>query len=149
MLRNAGLLNVLKQLDFMVEDQGNMDFISPTAQDPKPTVGSARNCFAVGQGLKKLHDQVKQTALERKLCLTLGGDHSIATGTVAGLLGAYPNLGIIWVDAHADLNTPEFSGSGNMHGMPVAFTMKDHNGKVWCLVALHAVLFPLARGLAF
>ena len=79
--------------------------------------------------------------------LTLGGDHSIGTGSVAGILSARPETGVVWLDAHADINTPEVrhvsvllsagtltlvfaqtSPSGNTHGMPVAFLMKliDH-----------------------
>ncbi len=53
--------------------------------------------------------------------LTLGGDHSIAIGSIGGALLARPNLGVIWVDAHGDFNTPESSPSGNIHGMPLAF----------------------------
>lgn len=49
--------------------------------------------------------------------LTLGGDHSIALGTLAGVLRARPNSRVLWVDAHADINSPEGSPSGNMHGM--------------------------------
>lgn len=52
--------------------------------------------------------------------LTLGGDHAIGAGTVAGIMQARPDTGIIWVDAHADINTPNVSESGNMHGMPLA-----------------------------
>lgn len=58
--------------------------------------------------------------------LTLGGDHSIAIGTISGTARAIRErlgreMAVIWVDAHADINTPETSGSGNIHGMPVAF----------------------------
>ena len=52
--------------------------------------------------------------------LVLGGDHSIAIGTLAGLADRYENLGVIWYDAHADLNTEETSPTGNIHGMPLA-----------------------------
>jgi arginase len=52
--------------------------------------------------------------------LVLGGDHSIATGSISGLLSHYPDLKVVWVDAHADINTPLTSPSGNYHGMPVA-----------------------------
>ena len=50
----------------------------------------------------------------------MGGDHSIATGSISGVLKSYPDIKIVWVDAHADINTPEVSPSGNYHGMPVA-----------------------------
>ena len=54
----------------------------------------------------------------------MGGDHSVALGSVAAILKARPETGIIWIDAHADINTPITSPSGNMHGMPVSFLMK-------------------------
>jgi arginase len=57
--------------------------------------------------------------------LTLGGDHSLGAGTLAGMLKVHPNLGVIWVDAHADINTPDTSLSGNIHGMPISFLSKD------------------------
>src|SRR5699024_4883098 len=55
--------------------------------------------------------------------LVLGGDHSIAVGTLAGLSAHYANLGVIWYDAHGDMNTPETSPSGNVHGMPLAASL--------------------------
>jgi arginase len=53
--------------------------------------------------------------------LTLGGCHSVAIGTISAAARKNPDLGVIWVDAHADINTPEGSASGNIHGMPLAF----------------------------
>ena len=59
--------------------------------------------------------------------LTLGGDHSIAIGTLSGALTRDNNVGIIWVDAHADINTPNTSLTGNIHGMPISYAMNiDH-----------------------
>ncbi len=55
--------------------------------------------------------------------LVLGGDHSIAIGTIAGVLQHKKNLGVIWFDAHGDINTAETSPSGNIHGMPVAVSL--------------------------
>src|SRR5699024_562999 len=55
--------------------------------------------------------------------LVLGGDHSIAIGTLAGLASHYENLGVIWYDAHGDINTGETSPSGNIHGMPLAASL--------------------------
>jgi len=57
--------------------------------------------------------------------LILGGDHSIGLGSLAGILRAKPGTGVIWVDAHADLNIPGVSDSGNMHGMPLGLMMKE------------------------
>lgn len=55
--------------------------------------------------------------------LILGGDHCIPIGTIPALMATRPNTGIVWVDAHADINTPQSSASGNIHGMPVAFLL--------------------------
>lgn len=79
---------------------------------------------AVGNGLRQIKEIYEQKASEGKFCLVLGGDHTIGAGSLAGLLSVHPDAGIIWVDAHADINTPEVSGSGNMHGMPISFLMK-------------------------
>ncbi len=67
---------------------------------------------------------VERAARAGKLPLVLGGDHSVAIGTVSGMARAFrqrkQSLGLIWIDAHADMNTPETSPSGNVHGMPLA-----------------------------
>jgi arginase len=85
-----------------------------------------KNPLAVSAVTKKLCDQVYSHAKEGRCVLTLGGDHSIAIGSVAGTAKAIRErlgreMALIWVDAHADINTPETSSSGNIHGMPVAF----------------------------
>ena len=75
----------------------------------------------------KIADEVYSHAREGRMVLTLGGDHSIAIGTIAGTAKAIrermngKELAVVWVDAHSDINTPETSDSGNIHGMPVAF----------------------------
>jgi len=88
---------------------------------------NARNSESVGLACKLLYEETKRNAALGRFCLTLGGDHSIAIGSVAGLLACRPSMGIIWVDAHADLNTPKTSVSGNIHGMSVGFLMGLHN----------------------
>lgn len=85
-----------------------------------------KNPLAVSAVTKQISSQVYDHASQGRLVLTLGGDHSIAIGTIAGTsLAIRERLGrgmaVIWVDAHADINTPETSDSGNIHGMPVAF----------------------------
>lgn len=85
-----------------------------------------KNPLAVSAVTKQISSQVYDHAKEGRLVLTLGGDHSIAIGTVAGTSRAIRErlgmeMAVIWVDAHADINTPETSESGNVHGMPVAF----------------------------
>jgi arginase family enzyme len=82
-----------------------------------------RTVSAVAQ---KLSQQVYEHASQGRMVLTLGGDHSIAIGSISGTARAVrerlgQDIGVVWVDAHADINTPETSDSGNVHGMPVAW----------------------------
>jgi arginase len=85
-----------------------------------------KNPRAVSKVTQSLSAQVYEQARHGRFVLTLGGDHSIAIGTVSGTAKAIrerlgKEMAVIWVDAHADINTPETSDSGNVHGMPVAF----------------------------
>jgi arginase len=91
-----------------------------------PDYRGMKNPLAVSAVTRKLSEQVYNHAKEGRCVLTLGGDHSIAIGTIAGTAKAIRErlgreIAVVWVDAHTDINTPETSGSGNVHGMPVAF----------------------------
>lgn len=125
LLRDAGLHKTLVDLGWSVEETGNLDFVPPTRADPviDPRYGLAKLSFPVGNGLKQIKERFEQKAGEGKFCLVLGGDHTIGAGSVAGMLSVHPDAGIIWVDAHADINTPQTTESGNMHGMPLSFLM--------------------------
>lgn len=70
------------------------------------------------------HHQVRDSYAESDRTLVLGGDHSISIGSVSGVLQSNPEAGVIWVDAHCDINTPSSSQSKNVHGMVLAFLMK-------------------------
>ena len=84
---------------------------------------NARNCEEVGSVCEKIYGRVKEHAETDNFLLILGGDHCIPIGTIPAIMSARKNTGVVWVDAHADINIPATSGSGNMHGMPVAFLM--------------------------
>ncbi len=91
-----------------------------------PDYRNMKRPLAVSAVTQRISEQVYEQAKEGRCVLTLGGDHSIAIGTIAGTAKAIRErlgreMAVIWVDAHADINTPETSGSGNIHGMPVAF----------------------------
>ena len=73
-----------------------------------------------------MHDAVAAAAAAGRLALTVGGDHSIAAASIAALQRAHPTLAVIWVDAHADANTPATSPSMHYHGMPAARGMRRH-----------------------
>ena len=78
---------------------------------------------ATAKFAKMTHDAVKKILDHGHLALTLGGDHSIGLGTVSASLDHDPDTVVVWVDAHADINTMSTSNSGNMHGMPLSFNI--------------------------
>jgi arginase family enzyme len=82
--------------------------------------GGIVNLDVMGPGLKLVHDAVARAAARDDFVLTVGGDHSIATGTVCALRAKHPELGVLWINAHADANTPRISPSGHYHGMAAA-----------------------------
>tara|TARA_R110002050_G_scaffold32294_9_gene83255 strand:+ start:1794 stop:2759 length:966 start_codon:yes stop_codon:yes gene_type:complete len=93
-----------------------------------------KNSFAkrIGDVLrqcKKLSNHVKVTLQEGVFPIVLSGDHSSALGTISGVKAAYPtqNVGVVWIDAHADIHSPYTSPSGNIHGMPLAAALSEDN----------------------
>jgi arginase len=133
-LIEAGLINQLKSdLDFNVTHDDQVH----TYSDLMPTSSSSdadadlphrgmKRPKAVSAATRALQAQTYEHAAAGRLVLTLGGDHSIAIGSIAGVAQATRqrigrDIAVVWVDAHADINTPETSDSGNIHGMPVAF----------------------------
>ncbi|KAF3763423.1 arginase and proline metabolism [Cryphonectria parasitica EP155] len=128
-LIESGLLTQLRdELGYRLHGDDTVhlytDLVPAAGEDP-PYRGM-KNPRAVSAVTRRIADQVYSHASQGRLVLTLGGDHSIAIGTVGGTARAIRErlgreVAVIWVDAHADINTPETSGSGNVHGMPVAF----------------------------
>jgi arginase len=102
-------------------------FYTDLVPSEDPPYRSMKNPMAVSSVTARIAEQVYEHAKHGRMVLTLGGDHSVAIGTIAGTAKAVrerfksKEIAVIWVDAHADINTPETSGSGNIHGMPVAF----------------------------
>lgn len=113
----AGLLRQLNLLPIDVNREITVPMLKTFGEPPNPKLKNLRDVLRFNT---KLASAVYRTAKAGAFPLVLGGDHSIAIGTVAGLADHYRNLGIIWFDAHADLNTVETSPSGNIHGMPLA-----------------------------
>lgn len=108
----------------ITSDGSSVSDSSPAFADPDHR--GMKNPRSVSVVTQQISDLVYQQAREGRLALTLGGDHSIAIGTVSGVARAVrerlgKEIAVIWVDAHADINTPETSDSGNIHGMPVSF----------------------------
>ncbi|MGN9863408.1 arginase [Bacillus swezeyi] len=124
-IRCAGVNERLEGLCGGIEDLG--DLTIGQREDEKEGGETAseelRNLKAITNAGLKLAAAVDEIVASGSFPLVFGGDHSIAIGTLAGLTKHYQNLGVIWYDAHADLNTKETSPSGNIHGMPLAISL--------------------------
>ena len=99
-------------------------------------LGTPRNAAEVGDACASIFNECEAAARAGDFVLCVGGDHSVAAGSVAAALKIRPDLGVVWVDAHADLNSPDSSPSGNMHGMPVSLLLGHCGppaafGKAW------------------
>lgn len=124
-LRIAGVGEKLTSLGYTVYDSGDIDITPPEIheiENPKlkylPQIAAA--CSSLARSV--------ESALEHdEFPMVLGGDHSMAIGTIAGIAShcrkTKKRLGVIWIDAHADMNTPETTPSGNIHGMPLAVSL--------------------------
>ncbi len=121
-VRVAGLEARLEALGHVVEDGGNVAVAIP--EQKKEGDPHAKYLKEIVATCTKHADMVLKTLETGKVPLVLGGDHSVAAGTMAGVAEFYrrqqKKVGLIWIDAHADINTPETSPSGNVHGMPLA-----------------------------
>lgn len=123
-LRTAGLPTVLEQLGIAVEDHGNLTIAgTPVADDPPPA--KARQYRDIQTWTRTISPHAHRLMQSGATPLFLGGDHSLAMGTINGVARYWQTQGrelfVLWLDAHADYNTPMTTISGNMHGMSSAF----------------------------
>lgn len=124
-LRSNGLFQIITEMGWNYKDYKDIGEESikdslDTGDTNSYKYNKLKNSIQLGAICKQLNETTKKIAEEKQLCLTLGGDHGLATGSISGMKSVYKNLKIVWVDAHADCNVPEDSPSGNYHGMPVA-----------------------------
>jgi arginase len=117
-IRYAGLRQRLQRAGIEVDDRGNVQ----TALAETRGSGSERARFLdeILETCARVADEVGRARADGLLPLVLGGDHSVALGTLSGLAAATGPGGVLWFDAHGDMNTPETTPSGNVHGMPLA-----------------------------
>ncbi|KAJ0426146.1 hypothetical protein BJY00DRAFT_126821 [Aspergillus carlsbadensis] len=126
-LIEAGLLTQLKEdLDYDIHYDNTVHYYENEIPAEDPAHRGMLKPRAVSAVTETLSRQTYEHSREGKFTLTLGGDHSIAIGSISGIARATRErlgreIGVIWVDAHADINIPEMSPSGNIHGMPMAF----------------------------
>ncbi len=120
--RIASLGTRIAALGYSVNDQGDISVPIPEVIGVENQ--RARYSREIGEVCAALYLKVQSSILSGHIALSLGGDHSLAAGSIAGASGAMRHLnrpiGLLWIDAHADMNTPESTLSGNVHGMPLA-----------------------------
>ena len=118
-IRYAGLrAQLAEKLGLRVEDLGNVD--APVAESTEMGDDRSRFLTQILDLCDDVSGLVEEATRRGALPLVLGGDHSVALGSVVGMARAHGPGGVIWLDAHGDLNTPESSPSGNVHGMVLA-----------------------------
>ena len=121
-IRVAGLAPRIQKLGYSVDEMGDLPLERPRSL---PAVGEKLKYLReIHEACERLASAVEKIADADKLPITIGGDHSIAIGSLAGIVKSVrkrdERLGLVYFDAHADMNTPETSPSGNIHGMPLA-----------------------------
>lgn len=117
-VRYAGLSKMLRDMEFEVIDHGNIAI--PVPESLKIDNPDLLFIDEIVEGCSKLGSFVTAVLDRGNFPLVLGGDHSIALGSLLGVSRKIPDIGLIWMDAHGDFNTFETSGSGNIHGMSLA-----------------------------
>ncbi|HYE65951.1 MAG TPA: arginase [Pyrinomonadaceae bacterium] len=121
-MRVARLNQRIAQLGYDVRDLGDLRIVRPQAM--AEAGGKAKYLKEIAAACEDLAIEVHQVLTSGELPIILGGDHSIAVGSISGVASFYRErneaVGLIWFDAHADMNTPETTPSGNIHGMPLA-----------------------------
>ncbi|WP_400195213.1 arginase [Lysinibacillus telephonicus] len=119
-IRYAGVIERLENIGYEVKDEGDILVKRKVNAQQDPALLNLGEVIEVSI---QLSNKIEEVIKDERFPLILGGDHSISIGTFAGLATRYKNLGVIWYDAHADINTPETSPSGNIHGMPLAISI--------------------------
>ncbi len=137
-IRYAGLASRLDELGYEFVDLGNVETAVPEATEAGDE--EARFLPQIKETSQRIARLVSHTSSDGFFPIVLGGDHSVALGTLAGLHDIHGPGGVIWIDAHGDLNSPETSPSGNVHGMVLAAALglagERFRGEGWGLPAV-------------
>jgi arginase len=125
-IRYARLQESLERLGIATRDHGNL--VVPVPESASPAEATAKYFPIIRDVCRTLGGVVEEIVRDGGFPLVLGGDHSIAMGTLEGVWRARGRqAGVIWVDAHGDINAPMTSPTGNVHGMPVHFAIENHH----------------------
>lgn len=139
-MRYADAVKRLERIGYEVEDMG--DIHVDHIDEDRNVQPSLRNLKAITKAASRLAGCVDSIIKKGSFPLVLGGDHSIAIGTLAGAAQNYDNLGVIWYDAHGDLNTDETSPTGNIHGMPLAASLGFGHSQLTGVGGFHPKVKP-------
>lgn len=125
------ILDAMKGLEMSVSIGGldSNSIAALEAEFPRQKVGSIHNLRLTTEVNRRLKEEIEGLQGTGKI-VVLGGDHSIAVGSISGLCAREPDLKVVWVDAHADINTLDSTVSGNLHGCPVAFLLGLENTRM-------------------
>jgi len=126
-IRYAGLHDRLAAIGYDVLDWGDVE--TAVLEATEETDSNARYLPEIKAACGRVARLVTLALEQDSLPLVLGGDHSVALGTLGGLAAARGIGGVLWLDAHGDLNTPETSPTGNVHGMPLAAALGLTDGR--------------------
>ena len=140
-IRLAKLADTLRGLGHTIDDLGNIEVAVAESVDD---VSGLPYANVIADACRKTYEQLK-TLPNEVFPIVLGGDHSIAMGSVAGVVyrpDGTVRTGLIWIDAHTDINTPKTSPSGNIHGMPVAHLLGDGDSRLLDIWGGGAVIRP-------
>jgi arginase len=118
-IREAGIKNEISLLGWEVSDLGDLS-LSEWDQEKDPAFGIIKHPRQVGEACQKVFERARSVS-STHFVLTLGGDHSLAIGSIAAMKETWSDLCIVWVDAHGDINNDKTTTSGNIHGMPLGF----------------------------
>ncbi|GAA5920025.1 hypothetical protein JCM6882_001709 [Rhodosporidiobolus microsporus] len=121
-LLQSGVTQDIENLGWKVDSADKL--VEPPKDDkPDPDIGKLKKSRLVSEYNKNVAARIHSHALKGEFVVSLGGDHSLAMGTVSGVFRAYPDAALIYVDAHADVNSPLTTQSGNLHGCPLSFLL--------------------------
>lgn len=129
-IRYAGIVERIRNIGYTVVDKGNIEVPEINLDKFNSEQEGLRNIDEIIQVSENLSNSVSDSVQSGAFPLILGGDHSIAIGSISGISKHYDNLGVIWYDAHGDLNVPEESPSGNIHGMPLRILAGDGDDRL-------------------
>ncbi|XP_066519433.1 arginase-1 [Hoplias malabaricus] len=127
LIRSTGLVDRLRTQGCEVKDYGNLKFEDVSSDEP---FGRTKRPRAVGCANQQLSEAVQRIKRDGHTCVMLGGDHSLAIGSIHGHTACERELSVVWVDAHADINTPLTSPTGNIHGQPMSYLIHELHSKV-------------------